>query len=305
MKAKVLITGASGFVGQNLVPQLAEDNSIKTLGRASADYSWSDLSQIAPELFTYIHLAGKAHDTSNTTQESEYFKVNTDLTIALFERFLQTKAHTFIFMSSVKAVADKVQGPLTEKHTPQPHTPYGQSKHKAEEYLLQAKLPPGKRLIILRPCMIHGLGNKGNLNLLYQVVRKGIPWPLAGFVNHRSFLSVDNLCFVIQRILKDDKVPSGIYHVADDESLSTNELVRIIAESSGNRPRLMALPPGLVRTLAKAGDFLNLPLNSERLKKLTESYIVSNEKLKAALLIERMPLSARKGLQKTLKSFQQ
>jgi nucleoside-diphosphate-sugar epimerase len=164
-------------------------------------------------------------------------------------------------------------------------------------------VPGGKRLFILRPCMIHGPGNKGNLNLLYKVVEKGIPYPLAAFQNKRSFLSIDNMTFVISGILNSSDVPGGVYNLADDESLSTNELIEIIAKAAGKRPRLWALPAGLIKGLAAIGDKLRLPLNTERLTKLTESYRVSNQKIKRALHITELPTSAKDGLYSTIKSF--
>ena len=85
-----------------------------------------------------------------------------------------------------------MQGILTEDTIPNPKTHYGISKLQAENYILDQKLPEGKRVYILRPCMIHGPGNKGNLNLLYTLVKKGFPWPLGAFENQRSFLSIDN-----------------------------------------------------------------------------------------------------------------
>src|SRR5690606_13373271 len=138
-------------------------------------------SQIQGSKAAIIHLAGKAHDTQNTSSPEEYFQVNTELTKQLFDKFLQSNARDFIYFSSVKAVADTVSGLLGEDVTPNPQTPYGQSKWQAEQYLNSQPLPEGKRLFILRPCMIHGPGNKGNLNLLYQVSSKGLPWPLAAF----------------------------------------------------------------------------------------------------------------------------
>lgn len=151
--------------------------------------------------------------------------------------------------------------------------------------------------------MIHGPGNKGNLNLLYKVVDKGIPWPLANFENQRSFLSIDNLNFLILEMIENKGVSSGIYNLADDKPLSTNELVKIIANSSGKKEKLWHISADLIYSLAKLGDTLKFPLNSERLKKLTESYVVSNQKIKTALKIEKLPLSAEEGLKKTIRSF--
>ena len=151
--------------------------------------------------------------------------------------------------------------------------------------------------------MIHGPGNKGNLNLLYKVVSKGLPWPLAAFENKRSFCSIDNLCFVIKELLENASVPSGIYNVADDEPVSTNELVALIAASQKRKARLLRVPKGLIQTVSKVGDMLKLPLNSERLQKLTEDYVVSNAKIRAAIG-KSLPLSVKEGLQKTFASFQ-
>lgn len=295
----ILISGFTGFVAQNLYPFL-NTNDLKTCPlKLRGD--WSTI--LMKENDAVIHLAGKAHDTKNTSSPEEYFRVNTDLTKQLFEQFLQSNARDFIYFSSVKAAADTVEGTLSESVTPNPQTPYGQSKWQAEQYLNNQSLPPDKRLIIFRPCMIHGPGNKGNLNLLYKVVSRGIPWPLAAFENRRSFLSITNLQFVIKQILQNPDIPGGTYNLADDESLSTNELIQLISEARNKKPALWKVSPGLINGIARVGDILPLPLNSERLKKLTESYVVGNSKIKAALRINKMPISAREGLLITLKSF--
>ncbi|NHB69853.1 NAD-dependent epimerase/dehydratase family protein [Perlabentimonas gracilis] len=308
-ETKILLTGSSGFIATNLYNTFHKDFNllgldITTKGEfpASTVYSWKQLDQL-PHVTTIIHLAGKAHDTKNTSDPQSYFHINLGLTQKIFDFFLESDAEKFIFFSTVKAVADSVEGEyLTEDIEPNPQTPYGQSKQEAEKYILSKKLPAGKKVYILRPCMIHGPGNKGNLNLLYSIVKKGIPWPLGAFENKRSFLSIDNLSFVIRQLIEKDIEP-GAYQVADDEPLSTNQLFSIIAESLGKKPRVYNISRGLIKCLAKTGDLLHLPLNTERLKKLTESYVVSNSKLKAALGIDRMPVSARDGLVRTLESF--
>ena len=157
---------------------------------------------------------------------------------------------------------------------------------------------------IFRPCMIHGPGNKGNLNLLYEVVSKGIPWPLGAFENHRTFTSIDNVSFAVEGVLTKD-APSGIYNLGDDEALSTNELIEIICESLGKKPRIWYLPKSLMKCLAKIGGWFHFPLNPERLKKLTESYISSNAKIKAALDIDFMPVKAVDGMKRTLNAFKE
>lgn len=325
---KILITGVHGFVGSNLVKALKKEHTIYGLDIVNPikegvryTFSWDDLDKEGgiPEVDAIIHLAGKAHDTKNKSAADVYFKVNRDLTIKIFDYFCaHPNIKKFVFFSTAKAAADKVDGVLTEEVEPKPVGPYGESKIAAENYILSrtditalehcslattgTQETTDKRVYIFRPCMIHGPGNKGNLNLLYNVVKKGIPWPLGAFENRRTFTSVENICFAVNGVLIKD-VPSGIYNMGDDEALSTNELIEEICKSLGKKPHIWKLPKGLMNGVAKAGGWLHLPLNPERLRKLTEIYISSNEKIKKALGIEKMPVDARKGLQKTLESF--
>ena len=315
---QILITGASGFVGTNLINHLTQSDDLEVyvldLGqrvsdRVVANYHWNELELIPMDLYDdVIHLAGKAHDTRNKSGSEAYFDINFGLTKSIFDRFLNSETGTFIFFSSVKAAADVVKGDiLTEDVIPSPVGPYGESKIMAEEYIMDFIRKGDERLkhkgvFILRPCMIHGPGNKGNLNLLYSVVKKGIPWPLGAFDNKRSFTSIDNLCFIIKKIINSD-IPSGIYNIADDEPVSTNRLIELISEVRGGKSRIMNINPGMIKGMSRLGDFLHLPLNSLRLQKLTENYVVSNKKIKAAIGIERLPISAEEGLIRTLKSF--
>lgn len=318
MNMSLLITGIHGFVGTNLVSSLKQETTIYGLDIVAPEkdgiantYSWNNLDNDAiPSVDAIIHLAGKAHDTKNQSASDVYFKVNTDLTKKIFDYFTEhPEIKKFIFFSSVKAAVDKVPGDiLTEDVTPCPVGPYGESKVKAEEYILeQIKRNPqsyeDRDVIILRPCMIHGPGNKGNLNLLYGVISKGIPWPLGSFENRRTFTSIDNLSFVIEKLLNTE-VESGIYNMADDEALSTNELIQVICNAMGKASHISRVPKSFIKFGAKIGDLLHLPLNTFRLNKLTENYVVSNEKIKRALNIERMPVEARDGLTKTIQSFQ-
>lgn len=266
-------------------------------------YSWDDLEAgNIPAIDAIIHLAGKAHDTKNKSAADVYFKVNTGLTQKIFDYFMASGAKKFVFFSTAKAAADRVDGVLTEDVVPTPVGPYGESKIKAEEYILGHDLPNDKQVYIFRPCMIHGPGNKGNLNLLYSVVRKGIPWPLGAFENRRTLTSIENICFTVNGVLTKD-VPSGIYNMGDDEALSTNELIEEICKSLNKKAHIWRLPKGLMTGIAKVGGWLHLPLNPDRLQKLTENYVSSNEKIKKALGIEKMPVDARNGLQRTLESF--
>jgi nucleoside-diphosphate-sugar epimerase len=315
----ILITGLHGFVGSNLILSLKDKHRLYGLdiidlhkNGVIRTYSWNDIEVLSfpmlnlPEIDVIIHLAGKAHDTKNQSKAEEYFNINTGLTEKIFDFFLDSSASKFIFFSSVKAAADSVLGEvLTEDMVPNPVGPYGESKIAAEKYILSRSNNlnlKSKQIYILRPCMIHGPGNKGNLNLLYHVVSKGIPWPLGAFENKRSFTSIDNLCYVIDGLISKD-VPSGIYHIGDDEALSTNELIEVICQTMRRKSHIWKLNRSFMIGCAKTGTLLHLPINTERLQKLTENYVVANTKIKRALGIGTLPVTAKEGLTKTIKSF--
>ena len=316
----ILITGIHGFIGSNFIRALRDKHTLYGLDiifpcrdGVSQTFSWRDIEptsfpfQTLPQFDAIIHLAGKAHDTKNQSAAQSYFDINTGLTQKIFDFFFESSAKKFIFFSSVKAAADSVVGDmLTEDVIPAPVGSYGESKIKAEEYIKEhlEYSTIEKQVYILRPCMIHGPGNKGNLNLLYNVVKKGIPWPLGDFDNRRSFTSIDNLCYVIEGLLNQD-VPTGIYHMGDDEALSTNELIGIMCEAMGKKPHIWKMNKRVMEGCAGLGTLMHLPLNTERLRKLTENYVVSNAKIKAALGIDKLPVTAKEGLMKTIRSFEE
>ena len=287
------LTGSSGFIGKSVFSFLGEHNI--------QIWSRNETLQLGG-VCSVIHLAGKAHDLKNTSSPQEYYDVNTELTKKVYDAFLASEAKVFITLSSVKAVADQFEGELTEQHLPIPISNYGKSKLLAEQYIFSKEIPEGKRVYVLRPCMVHGPGNKGNLNLLYKLVSKNIPWPLGAFENSRSFCSIDNLMFIFKELIERDDIPSGIYNVADDEPLSTNELIGLIAQSQNRKPKIWKIYRTLIEKISKIGDKLHLPLNSERLHKLTSSYVVSNAKIKTAIG-KPLPVSSREGLLKTFQSF--
>ncbi len=289
----IYITGHSGFVGKNLIDEF-KSQFIFTKHVKGNDFL------INEEIV--IHLAGKAHDLKKVADDKEYYEVNTELTKNVFNSFMKSDAKVFIFLSSVKAVADFSNEPLTEDVIPNPITHYGKSKLLAEEYISSFKLPDNKRVFILRPCMIHGANNKGNLNLLFKVVSFRIPWPLGAFNNQRSFCSVQNLIGIIKKIILIDSIPSGIYNVSDTGYISTNRLVEIISLSLNRKPLILKIPKSIVKTLAKIGSIFSLPFNEERLEKLTENYMVSNKKL-LEFIDSDLPFSIEYGLENTLRTF--
>lgn len=294
----ILVSGSSGFVGQNLIPYL--ENLNFQIEKINLRTPINNETKNNVEIF--IHLAGKAHDLKNISNEHEYFSTNYELTKKYFNKFLLSNATTFIYLSSVKAAADSISTILTEEHKPQPQTAYGKSKLAAENYLLSYKNKIQKRIIILRPCMIHGPGNKGNLNLLYSIISKGIPWPLGAFENKRSFCSIENLCFIISEFITNKNLPFGIYNVSDNEPLSTNELVKMIGNINNRKAIIFKINKKIILKLARIGTLFSLPFNSDRLQKLTETYCVSNVKLLKALN-KQLPVDGITGMLKSLRSF--
>ena len=283
---KFLITGAYGFVGTNLCKYLAEKGHeclALDIPAAKRDdvpyvsfYTWDELDKL-PVVDAVVHLAGKAHDLKKVASEQSYFDINVGLTEKIFAAAKTTR---FIYFSSSKADANG--------------NAYGRSKLAAEQFL-------NGRAIVLRPAMIHGPGNKGNLNLLWDIARRGLPWPLAAFENKRSFTSIANICAAVEALC--ERGENGIYPIADDEMLSTNRLIELIAETCGKRAKLWRVPKGVMRMVAKLGDVLHLPLNTERIVKLTEDSFVNNSHLKSQLGWNRMPIRAEEGLRRTLRSF--
>jgi len=305
---KIYISGNKGFVGQNL-EQFLNENGFEIIGVTRKPICENEISykRISKDKINnsiaFIHLAGKAHDLKGVSDENEYFEVNTELTKTLYNQFLNSDCKTFIYMSSVKAVADKVTGVLSEEIEAKPSTAYGKSKLAAEQYLLAQQLPEGKKLYVLRPCMIHGPGNKGNLNLLYKLVSMRIPWLLGLFENKRSYCSIENLLFIINELIENKNISSGVYNVSDDIPLSTNEVISLISDSQNNKPLIWNVYKILIKIIARLGDLIPIPLNSERLNKLTESYIVSNAKIKKAIG-KTLPVNSKDGILNTFQSFQ-
>ncbi len=311
----ILITGVSGFLGKNLTEYFHGNTQFKIFGysrnidharAAIRDNSVQFLPEISNDILnnndidTIIHLAGIVHDLSGKYNENDYKSVNFEKTKKLYDHFLVSGSRTFIFLSSIKAVADHADLMIDEDYVPSPSSAYGKSKLQAEKHLQKHQIPD-KYLYILRPCMIHGPGNKGNLNMLYKFVKKGIPYPLGSFDNKRSFLSVANFCFIVEKILHGE-LQQGTYHLADDPALSTNELVQLIGQGIGKKAPIWNVPRMLIFVISSVGSLVGAPINRNTIRKLTESMVVSNKKL-LLNLGQQLPVSSKQGLLKTIKSL--
>lgn len=297
---KIIIFGGSGFIGKNLIKNLVYSYPILQLSLRKE--TWIDDLEGADVFLNFI---GKAHDHEKIASEQDYYYANVELTKQIFDAFISNNAKLLIHISSLAAIEEfESELPLTEENSCHPISWYGKSKRVAEEWLLNQNIPEGKKLIIIRPPMVHGPGDKGNLGLLYKLISKGIPYPLASFNNKRSFISIDNFVYFMDQIIRNqNKLNSGIYNIADDESISTTAIINIIKEVTGKKVPNLSLPRFFVKSIAKIGDFLPIPLDTKRLKKMTSNLLVSNKKIKTALGIEKLPLTAIEGLQKTILSF--
>jgi len=314
MKHKVLITGIRGFVGTNLRQYLSNQGDYHIIGSSRKkkyiDFLKNDIHAITSydevingnrNVNSYVHLSGKVIDTDLNGSEDEYLDVNFRQTKKLFDRFINDEqAKKFVFISTIHVLTDDPGEVLNESYTPKPFTPYGKSKFMAEQYIVE-NCPAHKKYYILRPPMIHGPGNKGNLNLLYGLVKRGIPYPVGRINNKRSFLSVGNLCFIIDELLKND-VEQGLYHVADDDPTYTHDLINLIALLTGKKARILNVHPLLLNSIAKAGNVFPLPINEHKLKKLTKDFVVSNTKIKKSIG-KPLPVTSREGIEKTIYSF--
>lgn len=283
---KVQMTGASGFVGRNLIQYLSAD---------IIPVKINELDPFVVKADVVIHLAGMAHNTKANASGFDYFKVNTDLTKKAFDAFLDSSAEIFILLSSIKAVADDCNELITEETVPHPSTDYGKSKLAAEHYVLSKKLPNNKFVFVLRPALISGPGVKGNLKSLQRFSKTWLGLILSGINNKRSYCNILNLNFVVQELLDRRDVNSGVYNIADNEFLSTGEIVRLLSKRAYiNRyiRKLSFFAVNFVRLFAK---MMHIHFIEDSMEKLTGNYMISSRKLKNALG-KTFPFSAADGI---------
>jgi len=292
---KLLITGSSGFVGKNLIDYFKNDYKIFNYSRIENTYHNNDIT---------IHLAGIAHDLTNKYNDQDYFESNVNLTINLFDKFLESDSKVFIYFSSIKAVAEFSNTEINENTIANPKSIYGKTKKIAEDYIINKRhLYKDKKVYILRPAMIHGIGNKGNFNLLFNYIKLNIPWIFQSFNNARNYCYIENLLFIINKIIINyNNVVSGIYNICDTDSISTNQIVQIIENLQRKKVLKIKVPILIILFFAKIGSFLNLFFNIDRLNKITGNFLINNNKILKVLNTE-LPYNAKDGLKKTFKSF--
>ncbi len=264
---RLLVTGANGFVGRQLCPHLlARGYEIRAVlrqvqpgdsayeqvavGAIGEDTDWGPALQ---GIDTVIHLAGRAHVMQELSEDplSLYRQVNVAGSRRLAQQAAGAGVRRLVYLSSIKVNGERTgERPFRESDTPAPEDAYGLSKWEAEQALQQVASETGLELVILRPVLIYGPGVKGNLLRLGGLIRRGFPLPLKSVDNRRSLLGIGNLLDFVDTCVTHPAAPGEVFLVSDGEDLSTPQLIRVMAEAMGLKPRLLPFPPVWLKGLA-------------------------------------------------------
>ena len=283
---KLLFTGASGFLGSNVVPILKDSYDIYTIGLGDSDNIKfniaTDIPPLEDKFDIVLHAAGKAHVVpKNIDEENEFYKVNLDGTINLCKALEKVGLpKSFIFISTVAVYGCEFGANINEDYPLNGDTPYALSKIKAENYLTDWCEKNNIVLSIIRPSLIAGPNPPGNLGDMIKGIRKGFYLNIGGGKAKKSVLMVEDIANLIPLLSE----KGGIYNVCDDYNPSFGELSKLIASQLG-KSKPFNIPYFVAKLLAFVGDILGnkAPINSLRLKKITESLTFSNEKAKREL----------------------
>lgn len=248
---KILITGASGFVGRYLVNELAQLHEIIACVRQKSNHMPSSVEQIISNNFfdiaipqdvdVIVHLAGVAHNKNHSVDE--FKKVNVDGTLQLARKALQANIKRFIFMSSIGVSGNSTHGKaFTEQDTPNPINDYTISKYQAEVALEELFKDTKTDLVIIRPPLIYAHDAPGNFASLLKLIYMGLPLPFGCTNNKRSFISIYNLVDFIHHCINYPSSINETFVIADNEKISTKQLVASISKGMGKTNLLLPLP---------------------------------------------------------------
>lgn len=302
----ILVTGATGFIGSYLVSQsnpqdwqikAAVRNGIKTLPKNTMPVVISninrttDWSNALQNIDVVVHLAARAHilDDRVLNPETEFLKVNTEGTANLVKQAIAAGVKHFIFISSIGAMATLSEQTLTENSPCHPDTPYGRSKLKAEQALIKLAQDSNMTWTIIRPPLVYGAGNPGNMERLLKLVKKGVPLPFGSINNRRSFIYVGNLVDAIIHCLTHPQARNQVFLISDGEDLSTPQLIEKIAQHTNQSSYLLPYPPRLLKLMGQLGDVgekitkRSLPVNNAVVDRLLGSLVVDSSHIRKTL----------------------
>ncbi|WP_104401032.1 UDP-glucose 4-epimerase family protein [Vibrio penaeicida] len=255
---KILLTGATGFVGQHLLRSLKANHEVTVLGRSKPSYNNGDFyhydltsNALPTEAFesvdTVIHAAARVHVMSDSATDplEEYRVANTAATLRLAEQAIRSNVKRFIFISSIKVNGESTlpNKPFSASSARLPEDDYGRSKSEAEVELLKLADSTNLEVVIIRPTLVYGPGVKANFAAILKLVEKGIPLPFGGIKhNKRSFVSVRNLVDLISTCIDHPKAVNQVFLVSDGKDLSTSEMVSLMGRSIGKQRWQVPVP---------------------------------------------------------------
>lgn len=323
IETKVLITGATGFIGSYLMPissqqkfqitaavrknlsqSLSGPIRIVKVGNIDEKTNWQEALQ---GIDIVIHLAARAHIINETipNPEAEFIKVNTQGTANLVQQSIQAGVKHFIFISSIGAMTTQSDRILTENSPCHPDSPYGRSKLQAEQALINLAKDSNMTWTILRPTLVYGPGNPGNMERLMKLIKQGLPLPFGAIKNRRSFVFVGNLVAAIITCLDHPKAANQIFLISDNQAVSTPQLIRLIAQQIQQPCQLLPVPTTLLRFLGYLGDRIesitgkNLPFNTYNIDRLLGSLVVDSSYIQKTLNWQP-PFTLEQGLARTI-----
>jgi nucleoside-diphosphate-sugar epimerase len=301
---KLLVTGASGFLGKHVVEYLASHgHDVRALSRAGTtvpghrveSVRWTGVTdttalRVATQgIDAVIHLAARVHVMRETAVDplSQFRRVNVEGTELAVREAMRAGVKTFVLVSSVKAVGEFTNEPWSENQPPHPTDPYGTSKREAEDVLLALAVRSQLAAIILRLPLVYGPEMRGNMLRLFNAVERGVPLPLGGLENHRSMVFAGNVVSAIESLTIAPCTAADIFFVADDVAPSTTHLLEEIGQALGKPARLFRVPAALLAIVGSGGDAINrvmpFPITTAEIERLTGSLVVSSSKLRDRL----------------------